>query len=82
MPGKVKLWRACRKPKPGRLSAPREPTAVRVRSSGSDVVKPQMRIAAPNPANATHAKCERAKRCHRSGNVPRDCPKSTANQSR
>ena len=35
----------------------------------------------PKPANVTPAMCERAKRCHRSGNVPRDCPKSTAKRS-
>ena len=28
-----------------------------------------------------HAMCERAKRCHRSGNVPRDCPKSIVERS-
>ena len=35
----------------------------------------------PKPGNATHAMCERAKRCHRSGNVPRDCPKSIVERS-
>jgi len=36
----------------------------------------------PKPMNATHVMCERAWRCHRSGNAPGICPKRSTYRSR
>ena len=35
----------------------------------------------PKPGNVTHAKCERAKRCHRSGNVPKIVRRALSNEA-
>ena len=83
MPGRVKLWRACQKPKPGRLSAPHEPTVGRVRSSGSDAEREadDGRRFRSRPTQRMRSVSANSGFDRRS-NVPESRPKSNADRSR
>jgi hypothetical protein len=57
-----------------------QPDVAEAIASDADELSARL-ITLPKSAHATLEKCERAQRCHRSGNVPRNCPKNTANRS-